>query len=174
MSAPFLADLDLMSMEFLAYNMRERDRVEIFGLVDHDNPWRFAWDAHHLVLNKGRGKVAWFNGKPAAMAAFVEERPGVWQVWMCGTDDFKAAAMPLLRWFRKEANDILGVCKGHRLQCDSRADYEEAHKMIKAMGGIEEGPPMRRYGKDGADYQRFVWFNGENDAVLKPGYIRAA
>lgn len=174
MSAPFLADLDLMSMEFLAYNMRENDRTEIFALIDHDNPWRFAWDAFHLVLNKGRGKVSWVNGKPAAMAAFVEERPGVWQVWMCGTNDFKAAAMPLLRWFRKEANDILGVCNGHRLQCDSRVGYDEAHKMIVAMGGIAEGPPMRRYGKDGADYQRFVWLNGENDAVLKPGYIRAA
>jgi hypothetical protein len=169
-----LSDVDLLSIEFIVYNMRPGDREEIFGLIDHDNNYRFAWEAYHLVLNKGRGKISWHDGKPAAFAAFVEERPGVWSVWMMGTKDFKAAAMPLLRWFRKEANDILSVCKGHRLQCDSRADYEEAHKMIKAMGGIEEGPPMRRYGKDGSDYQRFIWLNGENDAVLKSGYVRAA
>ena len=82
-------------------------------------------------------------------------------------------ALPLLKWFRTEANEILTVCKGHRLQCDSRADYEEAHKMIRAFGGVEEST-LRRYGKDGSDYIRFVWFNGENDAVLKPHYTRAA
>lgn len=169
-----LTDPDLMSIEFLALNMRERDRAEVFGMLTHDNPCQFAWEAYHIVLNQGRGKVAWFNGKPAAFAAFTEQWPGVWSVWMLGTDDFKKAALPLLRWFRHEANDILTVCKGHRLQCDSRADYEEAHKMIVGMGGIQEGPPMRRYGKDGSDYVRFVWLNGENDAVLKPGFTRAA
>lgn len=167
-------DIDLASIEYIALNMRERDRTEIFGLIPHDNPCRFAWEAYHGILNSGRGQIAWHNGKPAALAAFVEMWPGTWNVWMCGTDDFKPAAVPLLRWFRKAANEILSMCKGHRLQCDSRADYEEAHKLILAMGGLQEGPPMRRYGKDEADYVRYVWLNGENDAVLRPGFIRAA
>lgn len=169
-----LSDVDLMSIEFIAYNMRECDRTEIFAMLPHDNLYRFAWEAHHVLVNSGRGKIAWHNGRPAALAGFVEQWSGVWQVWMCGTDDFKPAAVPLLRWFRKEANEILTVCKGHRLQCDSRMGHDEAHKMIMAMGGVPEGPPMRRYGKDGSDFQRFVWLNGENDAVLKPGYVRAA
>ena len=97
----------------------------------------------------------------------------MWSVWMFGTDDFKDCAVELIRWFRREVNDILTTCQGHRLQCDSRFDHEEAHRMIKALGAIEECR-LRKYGKDGADYIRFVWFRGENDAVLKPHYVRAA
>lgn len=169
-----LSDIDLTAIEYISYNMRECDRTEIFAMLPHDNPYRFAWEAHHVILNNGRGKISWHNGRPAALAAFTEQWPGTWSVWMCGTNDFKLAAVPLLRWFRKEANEILTVCQGHRLQCDSRVGHDEAHKMIMAMGGLPEGEPMRKYGKDGSDYQRFVWFNGENDAVLKPGYVRAA
>jgi hypothetical protein len=169
-----LTDIDLLSLEYICLNMREIDRVEAFAILPHDNPCRLSWEAHHHILNNGRGKIAWHNGKPAAMAAFTENWTGCWQVWAFGTDDFKAAAIPLLRWFRKEANDILTVCKGHRLQCDSRVGHPEAHKMIVAMGGVPEGEPMRRYGKDGSDYQRYIWLNGEHDAVLKPGFIRAA
>lgn len=154
--------------------MRDQDWQEISALLPHNGRIRFAWEAYHHVLNNGRGRVAWHSSKPAAFAAFTERHPGVWDVWMLGTPDFKSAAMPLLRWFRTEANEILSVCSGHRLQCDSRVGYDEAHKMIRAMGGIAEGPPMRKYGKDGADYQRFVWINGENDAVLRPHYVQTA
>lgn len=169
-----LTEPDLLSLEFICLNMREIDRVEAFAVVSHDNPCRLAWETYHYVLNNGRGQIAWHNGKPAAFAALVEMWPSVWQIYMFGTDDFKNAAIPLLRWFRKESNDILTVCNGHRLQCDCRIGHPEAHKMILAMGGLPEGPPRQKFGKDGSDFQTYVWINGENDAVLKPGFIRAA
>lgn len=169
-----ITDVDLISLEYICLNMRKTDADEVFGMLPHDNPCRLAWESYYMITNQGRGKIAWHNGKPAAIAAFTEHWPGVWWVWMFGTDNFRDAAIPLLRWFRKEANEILSVCNGHRLQCDSMMGHEEAHKMIQAFGGVPEGPPMRRYGKHGADYQRFIWLNGENDAVLKDGYIRAA
>lgn len=150
--------------------MRERDFDEIIALRDHNSREMLAYEAHAYIINKGRGKVSWYKGKPAAFAAFTEMHPGVFEVWMAGTDDFKPAAMPLLKWFRNEANQILSAVSGHRLQCDSRSDYEEAHKLIRGMGGIPEGPPMRKYGKGGEDYQRFVWLNGENDSVLSAGH----
>lgn len=168
-----LTDITLHDIEFIAFNMRERDRREIYALLPHDSPVRFAWESYHHILNAGRGKIAWHNGKPAAVAAFTENWPGNWNVWMFGTDDFKAAAIPLLRWFRKEANDILSVCEGRRLQCDSAADYEEAHKMIKAFGGVPEGEPMADYGKDGKAYQRFVWLQKRDSAVLEKHFKRA-
>lgn len=169
-----LADLDYFSVEYICLHMRERDREEVFGLVPHDDPLRMAMDATGYIRNGGRGKIAWHKGRPAALMAFVELRPGVWEVWAFGTDDFEAVALELMRWCRKEANDILKHSKGHRLQCYSRSDYERAHKMIKAMGGEAEGPPLRRFGKDGSDYQTFVWFNGENDAILRPHYRKAS
>ena len=166
-----LTDLTLMDMDYICLHMRERDKQEIFGLRPHNSPIRLSWEAYHYIINHGRGKIAWHREKPAAFAAFTEQWPGVWDVWMAGTEDFEAACVPLLRWFRKEANDILTVCNGHRLQCDSRADYERAHKLIETFGGKRECV-FRKFGKDGADYIRFVWYNGENDAVLKPGFGR--
>jgi hypothetical protein len=133
-----------------------------------------AYESYHYILNNGRGQAAWVDGRPAGMCAFTENWPGVWQVWSFGTDDYKKAALPLARWFRREANAILSVCKGIRLQCDSRIGHPDAEKFILAFGGLPEGPPMKSYGKDGSSYQRYVWFPGENDAVLKPHYTRAA
>lgn len=166
-----LADLDYFAVEFLCLNMRPQDRDEVLGLMDHDNPLRLAAEVTHQIRNNGRGKIAWHKGRPAALMAFVEIRSGVWEVFMFGTEDFKAVAFELARWCRKEANDILQHCKGHRLQATSRADYDEAHKLIRALGGKPESL-LSRYGKDGKDYQVFVWLNGENDAVLKPHYVQ--
>jgi hypothetical protein len=166
-----LADLDYFAVEYLALNMRPQDREEVLGLMDHDNPLQLAAEVTHQIRNKGRGRIAWHRGRPAALMAFVEIRSGVWEVYMFGTEYFKSVAFELARWCRKEANDILTHCKGHRLQATSRADYHEAHKLIRALGGIAEGSPLRRYGKDGKDYQVFTWLNGENDAVLKPHYV---
>ena len=151
--------------------MRERDAAEIYGMRPHDNPLQLAYEANHMIRNMGRGKISWHQGKPAGVAAFTESWPGMWEAWMFGTDDFKKSLFPLMRWVRSEANEILTVCKGNRLQCDSRADYEDSHDLIRSLGGKEE-TVLRRYGKDGSDYKRFVWFNGENDAVLSPHYVR--
>lgn len=166
-----LTDISYFELEFICMGMRESDKSEIFAMRPHDNPLQLAMEAHAVIKNQGRGQISWVKGRPAAVAAFTEDWPGVWSVWMFGTEDFKAAAIPLLRWVRKEANDILKVCAGHRLQCDSAASHHEAHKMIKAMGAIPEFT-MRKYGKTGEDFIRFVWLNGENDAVLKPHYQR--
>lgn len=169
-----LTELDLISTEYICLNMREADRRELLAQRAHDSAIHFAWEAYHGIKANGRGRIAWHKSKPAALAALTEIWPGRFQVWMFGTDDFKAAAIPLLRWFRKEAADILTVVKANRLDCDSIADHHEAHAMIEAMGGVKDGPVMRRYGKNGEDFQRYVWLNGENDAVIKPGYVRAA
>lgn len=169
-----LTDIDTLSLEYICLNMREGDRKEVFALMEHSDPLRLAHEAAHMIRNKGRGRIAWHKGRPAALMAFTEMRPGVWEVWMFGTDDFRACVFALMRWCRKEANDILTVCNGHRLQCHSMAGYTEAHKLIMGMGGKPEGEPLRKYGKGGEDFQTFVWLNGENDAVLKPHYRQAS
>lgn len=167
-----LTDVSYNDLEYVCLQMRACDREEIYALRNYDNPLQLAMDAHAAIRNLGRGRISWVKGKPAAVGAFTEEWSGVWYVWMFGTDDFKAAAIPLLRWVRQEANDILTVCKGHRLHCDSMVGHDEAHKMIKAMGGLPEFT-MRKLGKNGEDFTRFVWLRGENEEVLHPGYVRA-
>lgn len=154
-------------------NMREADKREVYALRPHDSPLQLAAEAHAMIKNMGRGRIGWAKGRPAAVCAFTESWPGTWEIWMFGTDDFKTVAIEMVRWFRKEANDILTVCEGRRLHCDSAAYHEEAHKLIKAAGGIEEAR-FKAYGKNGDEFIRFVWLNGVNDGILKPGFVRAA
>jgi hypothetical protein len=169
-----LTEITNGALEYICMNLREIDRVEIFAIRPHESPLQLAYEAAYQIRNAGRGRIAWHNGRPAGVFAFCEMWPGMWEVWMFGTDDFSKCAVNLLRWCRKEANEILTVCNGRRLQCDVREGHPEAHKLILALGAIPEGPMMRCYGKDGSSYQRYVWFNGVNDGVLKPHFTRAA
>lgn len=154
-------------------NMRESDAREVYGLLPHNNPYRLSFEAATHINSKGRGVIAWHLGQPVAMAAFVEDCPGVWQVYMFGTDKFDRVVVDLMRWVREEARDILSHVAGHRLSCESRADHTEAHKLIRALGGREEAT-LRRRGKDGADYKIFVWLAGEHEEPLKKHMTRVA
>jgi len=138
-----LQDPTYGAVEYICLRMRKQDREEILGLMDHDSPLQLAMEMMTVIKSKGRGVVAYHNGKPTGLMAFVEMRSGVWEVWMCGTEDFNAVVFALARWCRKEANNILTICKGHRLQATSRADYSEAHKLIRGLGGKAEGAPLR-------------------------------
>lgn len=167
-----LRDLNLFAVEYLTFNMRPEDRAELFGVWRHDDELRFASEVTHILRNYGRSKIADIDGKPAALFGFsCHLKPNVYDVWMFGTSEFTKALFPLMRWCRNEANDILAIEKAHRLQAQSRADHHEAHKLIKAMGGIEECR-LEAWGKDGSDYLMFKWINGKNDAILKPHYVQ--
>lgn len=168
-----LTDIDYFSLEYVCMNMREEDKREIFALRAHDSPLQLAAEAHAAIKNLGRGRLGWWQGRPVAACAFTESWPGCWEIWMFGTSDFKNVAIEMVRWFRKEANDILSICAGRRLQCDSMATHEEAHKLIKAAGGIEEAR-FHAYGKGGEDFIRFTWRPGVNDAILRPNFVRVA
>lgn len=168
-----LTDVTYTALEYVCMNMRAADAREVYALRPHDNPLQLAAESFAAIRGQGRGRIGWWRGRPAAVAAFTEAWPGTWEIWMFGTDEFRNCAIDLIRWFRKEANDILKVCDGRRLQCDSAAYHEEAHRLIRAAGGVEEAR-FRKYGKHGDDFIRFVWLNGENDAVLRPGFVRVA
>jgi hypothetical protein len=163
-----LTEITLHSLTYLCLNMREVDRVEIMGMMEHDNPVQLAHEAHWLFGNKGRARIAWYRGRPAAIIGLTEDRKGVWHISMFGTDDFKAVAFECMRWARKTITELLQPpFNGRRLQCDSHIDHHEAHKFLRALGATAEGPPMRHYGKDGSAYQRYVWIAGENYELVK-------
>lgn len=162
-----LKEIDLPSLEYICLNMREVDKREVYNVVDHDNPIMLAYQAHYIGCTKGRGRIAWVNGKPAAFIAFTEDRPSVWTVSMFGTDDFKAAAFACMRWCRETAANLIETRGGRRLQCDSHIEHTEAHKFLITLGAVKEGPPMKHFGKDGSDFQRFVWIAGVNDHIIR-------
>jgi hypothetical protein len=166
--AAILTEVTLPALEYICLNMRDADRLEIMNVVAHDSPIRLAREAHYMITNMGRGRIAWHNQRPAAVIFLTEDRPTIWQIGMFGTDDTKAVAFSCMRWARENLREIIRppMC-GRRMQCDSRVGHDESWRFLMAMGAVKEGPPMRAYGKDGGDYQRFVWITGENDHVLR-------
>jgi hypothetical protein len=163
-----LTEIDLDSVQFIAFNMRDTDKEEIFNILEYDCAYRFGWEAFTIFNSKGRARIAWHQGRPAALIGLVEERPAVWNISMFGTNDLKLVAFECMRWARTNIPELIAPPhNGRRLQCDSRVGHEDAHKFLRALGAEPEGPPMRHYGKDGGDYIRFVWIFGANGLVEK-------
>lgn len=160
-----LLDIDLGSISYVCQHMRDSDAREIYGLRPHNSSLVLAYEIHTAICNQGRGKVAWHDGKPAAVIGFAEYWPGVWQVILVGTDAFRDVSVDCLRWIRREAADIMRHHGGRRLQCDSRAGNLESQSFLFALGAKREAI-MRNYGRDGAVYERYVWLAGENDQFL--------
>lgn len=160
-----LTSVTYEAIEYLCLNMREQDRVELLGMSRSDDLRDLADECFAALRYRGIAQVGWVKGKPAGVIGLVEEWPGVWTVWMFGTDDLGLVGVMLLKWLRKALRRVRDEFGGWRLHCDSRDGNTLAHKMIRAMGGAVEHV-MARYGADGSNYTRFVWLLGENDAVI--------
>ena len=155
------------ALQSICLNLREVDAVEIYNLRPHDSWRKLAMEAWHMMTNEGRGVVAWIGPHPVATVGFVERWPGTWEIMMFGTDDLPKVALPLMQWARKQIKDLVANHGGRRLQCDSRMGHDEAHKFLRALGAVEEGPPQECFGADGSSYQRFVWIWGRNSEVAE-------
>ena len=143
---------DILSV---AARMRESDRREIFALMwERDGAEQIA--DHAFYLSRYRW-VAYYNDKPAAVLGVMEMWPGVWQVWMFGTDDFKKVGARLVAYCRPRILQAMSDLGAHRLEAKSMADHEEAHWFLRRVGGKREGM-LQRYGKGGEDFYVYVKF----------------
>ena len=168
-----MTPITMMAVESICYRMRDADKREIYAIRPHDNAYRLAWECHSIVMAQGRGRIAWYRGRPTGFVAFTENWPGNWNVWMFGTDEFKSVVVPMVGWARREVKQILEHNSGHRCQCESIMGHDEAHKLLRALGAKPEGPPLLGWGKGGESFQRFVWLRDRDAAVSEPGFVRA-
>ena len=169
-----LRPYDYYACEYLCLSLREQDRREIFNLRPYDEAVLLAQECHHWFSDTGnRCRIAWHDGRPAGLLGLVCVYPQVWEAIAFGTNAFRRVAVALARWGRHEARAVLAAGLGHRLQATARLEHAESLKYIQALGGAAEGPPARCLGKDGGDYQRFVWlkstYGGNNDVHVQQG-----
>jgi len=162
-----MTELDMASVTYVCLGLRPADQQEIYGLLPHNSPILLALQIMQTFGTNGRARVVWHDGKPSAIVGLAEYRPGVWQVALMGTDDFKQCAKDCLRWLRDTLPEVIEKFGGRRLQCDSHEDHHEAHRFLRTLGARPEGPPMLGYGKDQKAYQRFVWFAQEGSKLLR-------
>jgi len=158
--------LELHAVEMVCLNMREADRLEVYPIAPHDSPLRLAAETVIAVRNQGRGAVAWHDGRPHGVMAFVERWPGVWDAIAYGTDKWSAVSVSLVRWAHRELRQLQQTGLIQRLEACSRFGNTDVEKFLLRLGAAKEGPPMLLFGKDGAAYQRFVWLKETRANVL--------
>jgi hypothetical protein len=163
-----ITDLEWNALEYLAFNMREIDKQEIFGNLPSDNPLELAAMVYQATAKNGYGWLGWFNGRPVAALGMFENFPGCWQVWSFGTQDYERVVAGFLHRFQQAIDAARGERGLHRIECRSIRIHSSAHKLLRVLGFKSEGV-LEQYGRDRSDYFLFakVW---ENDSdVLRRG-----
>ena len=140
-------------IEFVAANMREPDRTEIFATRWTDDPIEFAKSIHPL------NKFMWCavrDGVPCAVWGAVPQWPRIWTAFAFGTDDWAKVALTMTKHIRGFMLPALIRAKAHRVSAATHSAHTEAHRWLESMGAVRE-QPMAHYGKGGELFFNYVW-----------------
>ena len=153
------------AVSFLANNMREADRREIFNTLDHDSPDKLAREIC-LATALGKAGVSFQSGRPVGIVGVSPIRHGVWSIWSFGTREWKRGVIDITRFGARDLRSYLLERDAHRLQCESRVDHKDAHQWLELCGAQREGV-LRGYGRDGSDFIQFSWTRDNANVFFK-------
>jgi hypothetical protein len=147
-----LAKLNEPDLLYVADNMREWDRREVFAT---------RWDDDPAALTSAilaGGEFGWVAGNDLPVAAFgaIPTWQGNWQVWMFATDDWKDVAFDVTRFIRRIMIPSLEQCGCHRAECRSMEGHEEAHRWLETLGAYKESD-LPHYGRNGEMFYLYRW-----------------
>jgi len=148
-----LIDLNFDDLIYIASNMREADKKEIFATRWDDNPFELARQGMSPLISP----FAWIAklDRPIAAIGAFPVHPGMWNVWMFATDEFSKIGLPFTRWVKREFVPELQR-HARRAECRSDASHHFAHRWMEAVGGKKEAT-LSRYGKEGQDFYLYSW-----------------
>lgn len=146
-----LARLNFPDVHYVAANMRDWDRREIFATRWVDDPSDFAKE----VLSYG--EFGWVAGGDSPIACFGARAlwPGVWIAWMFATDDLPKIGLSLSRFVRNNIIPTLRQVGAHRIHAYSMAGHDDAHRWLRFLGAEIEAE-HRAFGRNGEDFLVFA------------------
>ncbi len=148
-----LARLNEADLLYVADNMREWDRREIFANRWDDDP---APLVSGLLAGGEFGWVAGDGGLPIAAFGAVPTWAGNWQVWMFATDEWPKVALGVTRFIKKVMIPALEEVGCHRAECRSMEGHAVAHRWLEALGAHKESE-LPHYGRDGETFYLYCW-----------------
>lgn len=148
-----IVDARYRDLLWICENLRERDRQEIFALQHVDDARAVADRAYCSPLSRV-GLAS--DGEPAVAFGAFELWPGVWSVFLFGTDRFRDAGWFVARHIRARVLPLLLGAGAHRAQCYALVGHNSAEDFIRRMGGKEEAY-LEGFGRDGEDFRLFRW-----------------
>lgn len=150
-----LAPADLSSVLYVARNMREADRHEIFA-----TRWTDDVDSLAIEVIERWGPIAQTayasDGTPVAVIGATALWPGVWAVWMFATARLREIGKPLTRWALRGMLPAILEAGCHRIEARSATGHHEAHRWMEMLGAKRESE-LRQLGRDKTDFVLFVW-----------------
>jgi hypothetical protein len=139
-------------VHWIARNMREWDRREIFALRWDDDPRGVAESACQS------GDTSWaalVDGIPAVAWGALPMWPGVWSMWAFGTDNFPHACLKVTRMIRRVIIPALVSAGARRAQAYSMAGHDDAQRWLESWGAKRESTAPG-FGRGGEDFYLYV------------------
>jgi hypothetical protein len=143
---------------YVTENLREWDRREVFAMSWTDDPAELT-DVT-MANNSFAFSIHADDNEPVAAIGALEVWPGLWQPWAYGTDRFNLIARSLTKFVRKRFIPTLAELGWRTAECFSMVGHHESHAWLK-MTGAERAGFCPAFGKNGEDFVRFVWYNGD-------------
>lgn len=140
------------AVAYVARNMREWDRREIFATRTDDSPERLAADA------LGCGPIGWVAGLENPIAAFgcAPMWHGVWSVWLFATDEFNRIGISVTRLVVRTIYPMMVDAGAHRLEARSMEGHTDAQRWLEVIGAKREAT-LARFGRDRQDFHVYAW-----------------
>jgi RimJ/RimL family protein N-acetyltransferase len=143
-------------LRYVAQNMREWDRREIFALRFDEDVDAFAAAAI------GCGPVSWVAGlddKPIAAFGCAPMWPNVWSMWFFATDNLGQIGISVTRLIVRSIVPMLFEAGAHRLEARSMEGHIDAQRWLEVIGAKRE-TTLKGYGRGAEDFHVYTWERG--------------
>lgn len=137
---------------YLATNMRDEDRVEVFATMYGNDPIDF------VRVIQGAGDFHWgiyLDGKIVAVVGATPRWPNVWSAWAVATDDFPKVALAATRHVKRFMIPALLRSGAHRVEAVTMRGHAAAG-WLERLGAKKERT-LYKHGKNGETFVSFVW-----------------
>lgn len=147
-----LAKLNPGDVLYIAQNLRECDKREIFSTRWSESPEDFTAD----ILSFG--EFAWVCGleRPIAAIGAAPLRPGCWTMWMFATDEFNKIGISLTKFAKRVIFPALKEAGAHRLETLSIEGHYTAHRWLEYLGAHREAE-HKSFGKNRETFYSYSW-----------------
>jgi len=151
---------DMENLSRVVGTMRQRDKDEIYATTWTNSSVKFTERMMALSLGMGGGgayaRIIVHEGEPVCAVGAIEARPGVWSAFMFASDNFHKVQLFVTKYVRQRIMPYVVEQGAHRVECQSKADYLEAHEWLRRSLGAEGESILKGYGKNGEDFVTFV------------------
>lgn len=158
----------LRDASYVAANMREVDRAEIFCQLAPDA--RSETLAYMSLNGGGQQWCAWLEGEPIACWGWSQLTYAGGILWAWGTNDFVKAVPAITNAAINELVPMFDEAGMQYLEARSMVGHDEAHRWLKLLGGVPSCT-LPTYGRNGEDFVLFTWSRARwDDGSLKRHY----